>query len=128
MPFGYIAAGADQGSPHFAHNGGEPWKAEEWMYVQLNPGAWAVYDFNAAHSSRAHAYSLTLRMRALPAEGTVGVSIDGSEQNCEVPIEKSEEFLDYQIECTACPGQQRVTVYGLKETVQLQYLHVSILD
>ena len=145
MTFGYVAAGGHQagghqGSPHFAHNGGEPWKAEEWMYVQLAPGAWAVYDFNAAHSSGPHAYNLTLRMRALPAEGSaengaegpaaskVQVSIAGTEQNCELPLKKSEEFLEYQIECTVRPGHQRVTVYSMKETVQLQYLHVSIRD
>ncbi|MCF7947788.1 MAG: glycoside hydrolase family 5 protein [Spirochaetia bacterium] len=137
MPFGYLSAGenkvgATHEKPHFAHNGGEPWEAEEWMFVQLNPGAWVAYDFNAAHSSGSHAYNLTLRMRALPAKGTadatVQVSIDGIEQSFEIALEKSEGFLEYQIDFTACPGQQRVTVYGLKETVQLQYLYVSIPD
>jgi len=136
MTFGYITEGAHQVTPHFAHNGGEPWKDEDWMYVQLNPGAWAAYDFYASPSSGLQVFNLTLRMRALPAEGTVEgrvaskvhVSIDGMEQNCEVPLEKSEGFLDYQIECTARPGHQRVAVYSKKETVQLQYLHVSIPD
>jgi hypothetical protein len=102
------------------------------MYVQLNPGGWAAYDFYASPSSGPQVYNLTLRMRALPVEGTVAskvqVSIDGTEQNRELPLEKSEGFLDYQIECTARPGHQRVTVYSIKETVQLQYLHVSIPD
>ncbi|MDZ7792229.1 MAG: cellulase family glycosylhydrolase [Spirochaetia bacterium] len=128
MPFGYITEGAHQETPHFAHNGGEPWKAEEWMYVQLNPGAWAAYDFYAPPSAEPQEYKLTLRMRALPAEGRVRVSIDGTEQNSELSLENSEGFLDYQVEFTARPGHQRVTVYSMKETVQLQYLHVSICD
>ena len=127
MRFGYVAPGVQQGIPHFAHNGGEDWSDEEWMYVQLAPGAWARYDFLASHPAGLQAYTITLLLCGT-AGSRVEVSIAGKSWDIVIPPEAAGCFQEYAIKASVSAGLQPVKVAPLSDAVQLQSLHVTIAE
>lgn len=131
MRFGYVDSSAHQTAPNFAHNGGEAWKAEEWMYLQLEAGGWAEFDFLAAHTNGLQAYTVTLRMRSVPG-ACVRVSTAGQNRSIVIPPaagpEADDSFHDYALTAKLPPGLQPIRVLSENEAVQLQWLHVTIPD
>jgi hypothetical protein len=127
MLLGYVDSHNTRVTPNFAHNNGEAWEAEEWMYVQLESGGWAAYDFYASHKRGLKAYTVTLHMRS-ESEASVQVS-NGEQIRCIVLSQEVENsFKDYSVTIEIRPGLQRVKIMAESFAVQLQWLHVTIAD
>ncbi|MEX2443610.1 MAG: cellulase family glycosylhydrolase [Alkalispirochaeta sp.] len=137
--FGYVAADPPRrGAPNFHHNSGEPWEPEEWLYLLLEPGSWAAYDF-AVPPTDADAYQIGLQLATAGAAGSAGsadpdaaavlLTIDSPRQELSVPVGSlGPDFSIYWIDARAEPGLRRATVQCTGATLRLEAVYVRMAD
>lgn len=141
--FGYVTGHHPKpGAPNFQHNGGEPWAAEEWLYLQLEPGAWAAYDFacssdeeralhvgvrlECASSSCAERGHISGEPAGLPPDSpVVTITIDRPEREVAVPItaplaDLQTGFSDYWVQIPTEPGLRRLVIRSEDAWIRLQ--------
>ena len=136
LHFGYVHNGSDRPSaerpPNFQHNRGEPWDAQDWIYLQLDPGAWVAYDFSTwQQTSQEEFYELTIRL-ACAEHGIcaqVTIFVDQPQQELSIPINASEAaFHDYATSFQCEPGTRRLVVRADTEAIRLQWLCVRMMQ
>lgn len=127
---GYVAPATDApGPPNFAHNGGEAWKPEEWMYLLLDSGGWAAYDFTHRDEGIARfLVCLTMAWAAGDAPGAaVSIGVDAPSQEFVVyPEGQDGGYNDYWVEIAAASGLRRLTVRAHSAAVRVQAVCVTI--
>jgi hypothetical protein len=135
LHFGYVHNGSDpqsvEGPPNFQHNHGEPWDVRDWIYLQLDPGAWVAYDFSTCPQlSQETSHELTVRLACAgsvtPAQVTV--LVDQPEQ--EIPVQVGTcgtAFHDYAMSLQCAPGTRRIVLRADTASIRLQWLCVRMM-
>ncbi|MDA3950062.1 MAG: cellulase family glycosylhydrolase [Spirochaeta sp.] len=127
--FGYVTGHQPEaGAPNFQHNGGEPWAPEEWLYLQLNPGSWAAYDFAVAGNEEQQLHvGVRLACGAQSDAPTVTITIDRPAHEITVPVTAQQtDFSDYWVQMSAEPGLRRVVIRSDTALIQLEAVYVTI--
>ncbi|KGE20860.1 cellulase family glycosylhydrolase [Paenibacillus wynnii] len=109
--------------PNFAHNKGEVWKAEEWMYVQLAPEDWVSYTFRVPAISEPHAYTIELYIRTKRG-GAVTVSLDGSPVFTATTMEDNWELVQAPISLALSKGSHQIALKASEEIAQIQWVRI----
>lgn len=68
--------------PNFKHDGGEPWKDPEWLFLRLHQGERVSYRFSVTESGR---YSLLVSALGAAGAGNLAATVDGYAARDEAP-------------------------------------------
>lgn len=107
--------------PNFQHGRGEPWRADEWMYLDLSEGDWYAYEFSV---EKAAGFSFDFMLLAPLEEAVISVDIQGilytvgvSNKEWGAVSLKKEFFLE--------PGGRRLVLKAEKSRVCFKWLVVK---
>ncbi|MDQ6422711.1 cellulase family glycosylhydrolase [Paenibacillus sp. LHD-117] len=70
---------SDRTTAAFAHGGGEAWKQDEWLCLELSKGDWFVYEFTEDGRSPESEITATLELLALGESGRLSVELNSRE-------------------------------------------------
>ncbi|WP_309119633.1 cellulase family glycosylhydrolase [Paenibacillus sp.] len=107
--------------PNFQHMGGEPWQADEWMYVHLEEGEWLAYEF-VVPVGGADSYTLE-SMVSSDGYGEAEVRLDGVPV-ASLGVARREWHTLRTSGFPAGPGTRRVTIRAARGSIGLQWLYV----
>ena len=132
--FGYVhncsSRQSAEESPNFQHNHGEPWGIQDWIFLQLDPGAWVAYDFSTCRQALQEvSYEVTIRLAYAKREtlADVTVLVDRPKQELTIPVTNcGTAFHDYVMSLQCERGTRRIMVRANTEAVRLQWLCVKM--
>lgn len=64
---------------NFQHGGGERWKEDEWINIELNSGEWVNYDFLVNKQIENRQILITIKMKCNSGNGRVKLTLDNQE-------------------------------------------------
>ncbi|WP_229263605.1 cellulase family glycosylhydrolase [Cohnella cholangitidis] len=115
-------------SPNFQHGKGEPWKAEELMYVQLAADDWLAYEFTVGDFSDISSCVVSIHAFAPEGRAGISVSIDGEPIETIELIEGSWETKRTKIPFYPASGLHRIELKATEKAIGVQWLEVIPYD
>jgi Endoglucanase len=113
--------------PNFKHMAGEPWKTDEWMYIQLADQDEVSYEITVDAKSMSFFFMVNLCVKAIESQGYLFVIIDGSvKQSAElIKVDPSWEIVSLTDAIYLEPGTHTIVIKAKGNPVGLKWLEVQ---
>ncbi|BBI35411.1 cellulase family glycosylhydrolase [Cohnella abietis] len=108
----------------FEHSKGEPWKADERMYVQLAVEDWASYEFTVANNSEASLYFIDLCISTPNDSAAIAVSLDGETIGSIELADNIWETKRVHDPVKLAAGLHRIELKATSNSIGIQWLEV----
>lgn len=110
--------------PNFQHMKGEPWAIDEWLYVQIKPNDWLVYEINAQSLHEDCLFTMDLRMRTLHGKGRITITVDETIIGHVENIDCSWKDVKLKNSFSLKEGPHRIIIKAEEKPVCIQWIKI----
>lgn len=110
---------------NFQHDGGEEWKQDERLYIQLATDDWLVYEFVVGNLESCSLYHIDLRVSAPLGKGSIVVSMNGVTIGAVEANGLSWDIIRLEGELILHLGQQYIVLRAEGNPIRIEWLEVT---